>query len=109
LNLIANINFEEALIKAREADEIIKKNPKSELPPLIGVPVSIKDLITVANVPTTLGLTSNHDLVKNYDSLMVSVLKQKEVIPFVISNVPQEVYSIETSNFLWGSSEKSME
>jgi len=65
---------------AKDADEIIAKTPRSELPPLIGLPVSIKDHITVANVPRTLGFTSCHNLVKKFDSLIVSILRKKGVL-----------------------------
>ena len=75
------------------------------LPVLKGVPVSIKDHITVKNIPNTLGFTSLTNNKKNFDSLIVKVLISQGAIPFVSSNIPQGIFNIDSSNSLWGKAE----
>jgi fatty acid amide hydrolase len=106
LNLIANINFEEALKQAEICDEIIKKwrqsQRKGSLPPMLGVPISVKDHISVKGIPQTIGFAALHNHYREKDCLLVKILKQKGAIIICSSNTPQGLFSIESSNFLHG-------
>lgn len=102
LGYITNINFENALKQAREIDLKIQKG-EEKLPQLAGVPVSIKDHILIKGLPITCGITAYHNFVKDYNADIVEVLIKQGAIPFVLSNVPQAVLSIESVNPLWGS------
>jgi fatty acid amide hydrolase len=110
LNLIANINYSSALKMAAEADEKIEQHIRngknlSELPALIGVPISIKDHLNIKGIPNTIGFVSMHSNKRDYHSLIVKILMQHGAIPFVCSNIPEGMLSIDSSNYLWGNAE----
>ena len=107
MNLITFPNFEEALNKASKADEEIEihlKSGKSEgtLPALIGVPVSIKDHITVKGISNTVGWASLADNKSDKNSLVVDILISHGAILFVSSNISQGILNFDSSNNLWG-------
>ena len=46
---------EQALKQAQEADNLIASSKRDELPPLLGLPIGVKDVLNVENMPTTAG------------------------------------------------------
>jgi len=51
---------------------------------------------------STAGLTSLGENFPTKDSYVVQVIRRKGGIPFVHTNVPQGLFAIDSSNFLWG-------
>jgi fatty acid amide hydrolase len=105
LNLIAHVNFENALKQAEKSDQIIK-NAKdiNELPPFIGIPMTVKDHIVIAGVPMTLSIANFARRLEKEDSEIIKVLREKGAFPLAVSVIPQCGGSIEASSFLWGDS-----
>ncbi|MDJ0676739.1 MAG: amidase [Calothrix sp. MO_167.B42] len=64
-----------AIADAKTKTEILAGNPP-ELPPFFGVPISIKDLNSVAGVPVTLGSPALLNNILDYDDGVVTRIKQ---------------------------------
>ncbi|NWS10782.1 FAAH1 hydrolase, partial [Pachyramphus minor] len=69
---------------------------------LYGIPVSIKDHIGHKGHLSTCGLVQCLDTVMKEDSVLVKVLKRQGAIPFVMTNVPQSLFSYDCSNPIFG-------
>ena len=74
LNAFIHVDAEGALAAAREADRRLAAG--GELPPLNGVPVSVKDLIDVAGMPCSYGARSMLGHVPEEDAPSVARLRQ---------------------------------
>lgn len=70
LNAFITVTHEEAHAQARLAEEKVMKG--SELPPLHGVPYSVKDLLNTAGVRTTMGSRLFEDNVPTADAVSVA-------------------------------------
>jgi len=105
--LIADVNFEEAICDARDKDIQLNDNQNNndDLPPLYGLPLSIKDHVTTKGLRYTAGFMKTALLGKSPDDCnFVKVLRDNGAIPYVSSNLPQGIGSIESSNGFWGRS-----
>ena len=73
LNTWITLDEEIIISRANQIDKLIRddKDPG----PLCGVPIGIKDLIDVENLPTTSGSLIEKDNIPNFDSTIVSKLK----------------------------------
>ncbi|NWU78230.1 FAAH1 hydrolase, partial [Onychorhynchus coronatus] len=69
---------------------------------LYGIPVSIKDHIGHKGHLSTCGLVQCLDTLMKEDSVLVKVLKRQGAIPFVMTNVPQSLFSYDCSNPIFG-------
>lgn len=101
LCLIGDVLFESALKEAMELDERIEAGD-TDLPPLAGVPICVKDQIDVKGALNTAGYISRSKDWCESDSPLVEVLRRKGAIPFVTTNVPQGLFTIETISNIWG-------
>ncbi len=93
--------LDEARIDAKELDEERHRNgPRS---PLHGLPLTVKESIDVAGMPTTLGIRSwRHRMAEN-DAPIVAMAKAAGMVVLGKSNVPQALLSgAECENPLWG-------
>lgn len=104
LELIGDVNFEEALLEARKCDFARKSDPSKVHGRLYGVPISIKDCFDQKGLDNTIGLAHRAFHPKLEDDLTVKLLREEGAIPFVRSNVPQLLFNIESNNHIWGSS-----
>ena len=99
--LIADVNFEEAILEAQKKDQNLDNS--SELPPLYGLPVSIKDHITTKGLRYTAGFSKCANLPKSdEDCNFIRILRENGAIFFISSNLPQGIGSIESKNRIWG-------
>jgi amidase len=69
-----------AIADAKAKTEILGRSDTSELPPLFGVPISIKDLNHVAGVPCTYGIPGLKNELATYDDGVVTRIKQAGLI-----------------------------
>ena len=68
---------ESAIADARQKTEQIAQTVDSRyLPPFFGVPIGIKDLKSVADMPITYGIAALKDQVANYDEGVVAKIRQ---------------------------------
>jgi len=100
LNAIVVLTEKSALNSAREADSLTQKS--KSLPPLHGVPVTIKDAFEVAGVISTGGTLGRKDYVPNTDATSVKRLKQAGAIILGKTNLPEISMGFESSNLVYG-------
>ncbi len=75
LNSYITVDFEGAMRRAEESDTIVRMNGEN-LPPLHGVPISVKDLINTAGIRTTSGSLLLESHVPDLDAVAVGRLKK---------------------------------
>ncbi|KAI9006758.1 amidase signature domain-containing protein [Hyaloraphidium curvatum] len=100
-NCLTEIMFEDALKRAAELDA----NPPSPLPPLFGLPISIKDLFDYPGVDSTIGLAAwigNARQGAAGRSVVVRVLEEQGAIVFAKTNIPQIMMTYESWNPVFG-------
>jgi len=106
LNVTAAEMFADAMAEARKADEEYKrlrgKGELDKLPPLHGVPVSIKDNLNVAGQVATSGMQVRASKPVLKDSAIVKTLRAAGAIPFVKGNIPQGLMIPESDNAVFG-------
>ena len=100
LNAVVVLTEKSALNSAREADSLTQKS--KSLPPLHGVPVTIKDAFEVAGVISTGGTLGRKDYVPNIDATSVKRLKQAGAIILGKTNLPEISMGFESSNLVYG-------
>ncbi|MEA5581995.1 amidase [Nodularia harveyana UHCC-0300] len=72
------VTAEQAIADAKVKTETLATS--AELPPLFGVPISIKDLNAVAGIPCTYGNPALLQNIPNYDDGVVTLIKQAGLI-----------------------------
>lgn len=99
INAVVVKRYDEA---RREADAIDLRRARGEtLPPLAGVPVTIKECLDVAGTPSTFGLPARRALV-NHDDPYVARLQQAGAIVLAKTNAAQLLIFVETDNPVYG-------
>lgn len=104
LEIITELNFEEALAQAKACDEQRKKDPKSCKGELFGLPISVKDCFNLKGKESTIGSIRNIGNHQPDDGLTVKILKSEGAIIMYKTNVPQLMLMCESGNFIWGRS-----
>ena len=72
------------------------------LPPLFGIPTSIKDNIDMQGTCSTIGITVRAEKPLKEDCATIKCLKNTGQIPFIKTNLPQLAFNFDSFNFLWG-------
>jgi amidase len=100
VNACVTVVRESALAEARKATGSMKRG--RTLPPLFGVPVSIKDLTPTKGIRTTWGSKVHEHDVPTEDSLVVERLKAAGGIVFAKTNTPEFGAGGNTFNAVFG-------
>jgi len=82
------VRAEAAMVAAAEADARIARDG-DDLPPLLGLPVSIKDLADTADLPTSYGSRAFADFVPERDAEVVARLKRAGAIVLGKTSTPE--------------------
>src|SRR5215472_7595621 len=100
INAFSHIDCDGARTQARRAEQIARNS--GALPPLLGVPVTIKSCIDVAGLPCEAGsrLRAGHVPVK--DATLVARLKQAGAIVLGNTSAPEALMAYHTDNELQG-------
>lgn len=88
---------------AQQADAARQRG--ASLPPLHGLPVTIKDNFEVEGTPATLGLSSRRQHRSQSDAVTVAALKAAGAIVLGKTNVPQLLLVQESDNAVYGTTE----
>lgn len=101
LNALVEDDFIKARLTAAEQTERLRKS-KDNLPPLFGVPFTIKEMLAVQGMKRTGGSIHHCHDVMDYDSTSVARLKAAGAIPLGTTNVPELGFWFETNNPVYG-------
>ncbi|RAM62675.1 amidase [Herbaspirillum rubrisubalbicans] len=99
LNAVVTQDVESALRAAREADN----RPKADLPPLHGLPMTIKEAFNVVGMQTTCGFPHLVGNQPSQDADAVAMLKAAGAVVFGKTNVPVGAFDWQAYNPVYGS------
>ncbi len=102
LNAVVNTLEESALPAAAAADRTLSHNASQSLPPLFGVPISVKENIDVVGSPSTLGVPELADNLPENDDAVVRLMKRAGAIPIARTNLPDIGLRWDTDSGLHG-------
>lgn len=85
-NSLVWLREEEAIDEAKKADELVSKG--GSLPPLLGVPITVKEEFWVKGSPVTLNAKMNENFIAPEDGPIVTQLKKAGAIILGKTNVP---------------------
>ena len=100
INSIAQQCFEDALSKAKLADE--QRASGEPCGALLGLPITVKENIATAGQPVSLGLPSREHRTASEDAVVVAQAKSEGAIVLAKTNTPQLLLSFECQNPLYG-------
>jgi len=100
INAVTVDLFGSARQSAAQVDRAVARG--EPLPPLAGLPVSIKECFDLAGTASTFGLPSRRDIMETKDDPYVAALRAAGAIPLAKSNVPQLLIYTESDNPLYG-------
>jgi fatty acid amide hydrolase 2 len=100
-NALAADRFDAARAEAEAADAYIR-SAQADLPPLLGVPITVKELIAVEAMPHTGGFPHRKRLRERADAPAVARLRAAGAIVLGVGNTPGPFYWFETNNQIYG-------
>ncbi len=108
LNALVHNRFIDALREADAADQLIANTTDlASLPPLLGVPCTIKDTFEFTGMPQVVGMVSRKDVYGQQDSYAVTALRRAGAIPLGVTNTPELAMWYETYNRVYGRSKNA--
>lgn len=90
----------EAALRAADAADAARRGGDER--PLLGLPVTVKDCLDVAGLPTLSGTLARRGHVATADATVVARLRAAGAIPVAKTNVPELCSSFETDNLVHG-------
>jgi fatty acid amide hydrolase 2 len=102
LNAIVRDRYVAALREAREADEQTSSVAADDLPPLHGVPCTIKEAFAFEGMPNTAGLWARRDVIATEDATVVKRMRAAGAIPLGVTNISELCMWFESQNKVWG-------
>ncbi|KAB8232666.1 hypothetical protein ETB97_012328 [Aspergillus alliaceus] len=100
-NCLSEILFDEAIARARELDEHLRKTGKPK-GPFHGLPISLKDNFNIIGKDSTVGFTSLVNDPATYNSTLTDLLLDAGAVLYVKTNVPTAMMIAETVNNVFG-------
>jgi fatty acid amide hydrolase 2 len=102
-NALAADRFQAALAEAEEADRrVAAATDPAELPPLLGVPCTIKESFAVAGMPNCAGVVCRRDLRAEETAPPAQRLIDAGAIPLGVTNTSELCMWIESENRVYG-------
>lgn len=102
LNAVVVTRFEQARAEADAADRL-RADPRGRpLPPLHGVPCTIKESFALTGMPNTSGLVARKGVVSTEDAPTVARLREAGAIPLGVTNTSELCLWMESSNRVYG-------
>ncbi|GGC60278.1 amidase [Hoyosella rhizosphaerae] len=99
---VAKPRFDDARVEADAVDARISSGSTADLPPLLGVPITVKELIAVAGMPQAGGFYHRRTLRSEVDAPIVARIKEAGAIIIAGTNSAGPLYWVETHNPLYG-------
>ncbi len=101
LNAVVRDRFEQARLEAKQADERVREGGTG-LPPLTGVPCTIKESIALTGMPNSSGVVARAGVIARSDATAVARLRAAGAIPIGVTNVPEITVWTSTFNNVYG-------
>ena len=102
LNAVVVERFDAARREAASVDG--KRAVRDKLPPLAGVPITVKECLDLAGTPSTFGITSRANTIASADEQHVARLRAAGAIVLGKTNDSQLLITIECDNPVYGRS-----
>ncbi len=104
LNAFLYVAADSALKAAAAADKKLSKarKTKTKLPPLVGLPIAVKDVLTVAGMPATAGSRILEGFVPSYNATSVQRLLDAGVVILGKTNCDEFAMGSSTENSAYG-------
>ncbi len=100
LNAVVRVLADEARAGAAEADRQVAAG--DPLGPLHGVPISVKENIDMAGLPTTQGIPALANMIAPVDAPVVERMRAAGAIPIGRTNLPDFAFRVHTDSSLHG-------
>lgn len=103
LNALVAERFDDARREARAAEAQARVSvDRDALPPLLGVPCTVKEFLGVKGLPQTAGILRRKGVRAERDATVVKRLREAGAIVLGVSNVPEGKMWMETYNPIYG-------
>ncbi|HEX4447769.1 MAG TPA: amidase, partial [Polyangiaceae bacterium] len=104
IHAVVSDRYELALAEARACDRRLRggEGGASSLPPLFGVPCSIKECFALQGMPQSSGLVSRRSFRAPADAPAVARLREAGAIPIGVTNTSELCMWMESNNRLYG-------
>lgn len=103
INAVVAQRFEAALADAHDAEiRVMSTSDASSLPPLLGVPFTVKEFYGVQGLPQSAGIVSRRDCRATEDAEAVRRMRNAGGIVLGVTNVPEGGMWMETYNNIYG-------
>ena len=103
LNAIVVRRFAAAWRESEDVDKRLQRGePAADLPPLLGVPVTVKENFHLAGTPCCIGLSRFRDALSPHDSPLVTQLRRAGAVILGKTNLSQLMYFHECDNPVYG-------
>jgi fatty acid amide hydrolase 2 len=102
INAVVAKRYDAARAEAEQADARLQSQGPDELPPLHGVPCTIKEAFALQGMPNTSGLVARRDVVADHDATAVARLRAAGAIPLGVTNVSELCMWMESNNRVYG-------
>ncbi len=102
LNALVRDRFESARLEAKEADARVAEDDAGSLPPLLGVPCTIKESIALGGMPHSSGVVALASHVAREDAPPVARLRAAGAIALGVTNTPELTAHVATFNAVYG-------
>ena len=102
INAVVEDRFDRAREEADAADRRLQDTAVDLLPPLHGVPCTIKECFSLTGMPNTSGMVARKGIRAEKDATAVSRLREAGAIPLGVTNVSELCMWMETSNNVYG-------
>lgn len=102
-NCLTEIFFDDAIERAKKLDEEYKAKPGGKsLPPLFGLPVSLKDSFQISGYDTSTGLGCYVDEPAKSNSALAAMLIDLGAVLYCKTNLPQSIMTGDSDNNIFG-------
>src|SRR5581483_3199579 len=92
----------DAIAEAKHADERVRSQPAADLPPLLGVPFTVKETIALQGMPQSAGLLARRAYRSPGTAPAVTRLLDAGAIALGVTNTSELTLWIESNNRLYG-------
>ena len=107
-SLNAIVSLKEKSLVIKEAESLFKKK-NNEQKLLYGIPLAVKDLFDVKDLPTTFGLPRFKNNIAKKNSIIVDRLKNQGALVLGKTNIPELALGSHTKNKLFGTTSNAFD